>query len=166
MHEPMTKARLLDLLHTRRAEWDALLAQIPEGWMTEPGAAGHWSVKDVIAHLSYYERWYADRLHEQLRGENYAPQPIDLMHFDERNAIVYEQNRARPLEDVRRESREVFQRLIEGVEAHTEAFLTEPHEFKGAPGPVLIWQMLRGDVYDHYPQHMPSIREWLADMRG
>jgi uncharacterized damage-inducible protein DinB len=166
MHEPMTKARLLDLLRTRRAEWDALLAQIPEGWMTEPGAAGYWSVKDVIAHLSYYERWYADRLHEQLRGENYAPQPIDLMHFDERNAIIYEQNRDRPLEAVRAESREVFQRLIEGVEAHTEAFLTEPHEFEGAPGPVLIWQMLRGDVYDHYPQHMPSIREWLADMRG
>jgi|SRR5690606_1283611 uncharacterized damage-inducible protein DinB len=166
MEESMTKARLLELLRTSRAEWDALLAQIPERWMTEPGAAGYWSVKDVIAHLTYHERWYADRLEEQLRGERYTPQPIDLMPFDERNEIVYQQNRDRSLADVLAESRLAFQRLIEGVEAHTEAFLTEPHEFEGAPGPVLIWQMLRGDVYNHYPQHIPSVREWLADKRG
>jgi hypothetical protein len=166
MDEPMTKATLLELLRTSRAEWDGLLAQIPESWMTEPGAAGYWSVKDIIAHLSYYERWYADRLEEQLRGESYAPQSIDLMHFDQRNEIVYQQNRDRSLADIRAESKQVFQRLIEGVEAHSEAFLTEPHIFEGAPGPVLIWQMLRGDVYAHYPQHMPSVKEWLADKRG
>jgi hypothetical protein len=40
--------------------------------------------------------------------------------------------------------------------------LTTPQHFEGAPGPVLIWQMLRGDVYDHYPQHIPAIRQWLA----
>lgn len=166
MTEPMTKTRLLELLRTRRAEWDALLAQLPAGWMIEPGAAGYWSVKDVIAHLIYYERWYADRLAEQLRGESYTPQPIDRLHFDERNETVYQQNRNRALDDVRTESQQVFAHLIAGVEAHTEAFLTEPQEFEGAPGPVLIWQMLRGDVYDHYGQHIPSVREWLADKRG
>lgn len=164
--EQMTKAKLLKTLRSRRAEWDATLAEVPESWMTERGVAGEWSVKDIIAHLTYYERWYADRLHEQLRGEYYTPTEIDAMHYDERNEHIYQQNRDRPLDDVLAESRLVFQRLIEGVAGHSEAFLTEPQEIEGAPGPVIVWQMLRGDVYDHYAQHIPSIREWLAAHPG
>ena len=162
MDEPMTKAKLLELLRTKRAEWDAVIEEVPKDRMTEPGAAGYWSVKDVIAHLTYYERWYANRLHEQLRGETYTPNELDAMHWEERNPIIYEQNRNRTLEDVMAESSQVFQQLVEGVEAHSEAFLTEPQEFEGAPGPVFIWMMLRGDIYEHYPQHIPSIKEWLA----
>jgi hypothetical protein len=162
MDDQMTKTKLLELLWSKRAEWDVVLAEVPIDQMTEPGAAGHWSVKDIIAHLSYHERWYADRLHEQLRGEVYIPNDLDRMHWEERNPVIYEQNRNRSLEDVLEESQQVFQRLLEGVQAQSEAFLTEPQQFEGAPGPVLIWQMLRGDVYDHYGLHIPSIKEWLA----
>ncbi len=52
MDDRMSKARLLENLRTKRAEWDAVLAEVPEAQMTEPGAAGKWSVKDVIAHLT------------------------------------------------------------------------------------------------------------------
>ena len=162
MPEEMTKARLLELLQTKRAEWDATLAQVPEDRMTEPGVADEWSVRDIVAHITYHERWYADRLHEQLRGEAYTPSQVDMLHFDERNGIVYEQNRHRSPDDVMTESRQVFQRLLEGVQANSEEFLTQPQHFEGAPGPVLIWNMLRGDVYEHYALHIPSIKDWLA----
>jgi uncharacterized damage-inducible protein DinB len=161
MNEPMTKAMLLETLRARRAEWDAALAEVPIERMTEPGVAGAWSVKDIVAHLTYYERWFADRLQEQLRGDPYIPTALDFMG-DARNDVLYEQNRERPLDEVLADSRATFQRLLAGVEAHSEAFLTTPQHFEGAPGPVLIWQMLRGDVYDHYPQHIPAIRHWLA----
>jgi hypothetical protein len=162
MPEEMTKARLLELLQTKRAEWDATLAQVPKDRMTEPGVAGEWSVRAIVAHINYHERWYADRLHEQLRGETYRPNEIDMIHFDERNGIVYEQNRHRTPSDVVAESRQVFQRLLEGVQAQSEEFLTRPQRFEGAPGPVLIWNMLHGDVYEHYALHIPSIKEWLS----
>lgn len=162
MDEPMSKARLLDLLRTRRAEFDAVVADVPEDRLTESGATGHWSVKDVIAHLSYHEGWYADRLHEQLRGEAYTPTELDWMPFDERNDIIYRRNKDRSLADIQAESKAVFDRLIAGVEAHPESFLLEPQPVPGAPEPIVIWQMLRGDVYDHYPQHITPIRDWLA----
>ncbi len=162
MDDQMTKAKLLDTLQAKRAAWDALLAEVPEDRMTEPGVAGDWSVKDIVAHLTYHERWYADRLHEQLRGETYTPTEIDRMPFDERNERVFHQNRDRPLTDVLAQSRQVFHQLIAGVAAHTEAFLIEPQHFEGAPAPIAIWQMLRGDVYEHYSQHMPAIKDWLA----
>jgi hypothetical protein len=162
MDDQMKKAKLLEALRVKRAEWDALLAEVPESQMTELGVAGEWSVKDIIAHLTYHERWFADRLHETLRGEIYVPTEMDRMDFDERNDRIFQQNRDRPLPEVLAESRQVFARLLEGVQAHSEEFLIEPQQFEGAPGPVMVWQMLRGDVYDHYGQHAPSIRSWLA----
>ncbi|MBZ0299174.1 MAG: ClbS/DfsB family four-helix bundle protein [Anaerolineae bacterium] len=158
---PMTKGMLLDTLRSKRAQWDGFVAGIPKDRMTEAGAAGKWSVKDVIAHLTYHERWIADRLHEQPRGEGYAPKEIDAMSDDARNEVIYQRERDRPLQEILADSQAAFARLMEGVEGHTEAFLTEPHEFEGAPEPIIVWQFLRDNVYDHYSLHMPSIRHWL-----
>jgi hypothetical protein len=132
MGEQMTKSKLLELLRSRRAEWDALIAQIPEGHMTVQGVAGDWSIKDIIAHLAYYERWYADRLHEQQRGEQYAPTEIDAMGFEQRNPIIYQRFRDLPLSEVLDNSRWAFQDLMEGVQAHSEAFLTVPRALPAA----------------------------------
>ncbi len=84
------------------------------------------------------------------------------MDLDERNDRIFQQNRHRLVEDVLAESQQVFQRLVEAVEAHAEEFLIEPQHFEGAPEPVAVWKMLRGDVYDHYGQHVPAIKHWLA----
>jgi ketosteroid isomerase-like protein len=162
MDEQMTKASLLETLQAKRAEWDALLAEVPEARMTEPGVAGEWSVKDIIAHLTRYERWMGDRMHENLRGETYVPTETDAMHFDERNNVFFQQDRNRTLPDVQAESRVAFQQLVEAVQAHTEAFLIEPQQFEGAPQPIVVWQMVRSEVYDHYGEHVPSVKRWLA----
>ncbi len=158
----MNKAELLATLREKRAEWDVALAAVPHERMTEPGVAGEWSVKDLVAHLSMFELWYADRLDENLRGVRYTPVETDWsLSFDERNALNYQKNRDRDLEDVLDESRSAFRRLLAGVESNDEAFLIEPQQFPGAPGPIVVWQMLRGDVYDHYGEHIASIRAWM-----
>jgi len=52
LNEQMSKAKLLDSMSRTYAEWDALLGAIGEQRMQQPGAAGQWTVKDVIAELS------------------------------------------------------------------------------------------------------------------
>jgi hypothetical protein len=51
----MDKASLLETLTETRSSWEALLAQIDKDQMQMPGATGKWSVKDVIAHVSWCE---------------------------------------------------------------------------------------------------------------
>jgi hypothetical protein len=58
MDNQMTKARLLVELRAARNEWDTLMAAVGEERMTEPGAAGDWSVKDVTAHLTSFDQWF------------------------------------------------------------------------------------------------------------
>jgi hypothetical protein len=162
MDERMTKQQLIATLRERRMAWDATMARVPSQRMAEPGVDGTWSVKDIVAHLGYYERWYADRMGEMLRGERYEPNELDRLHYEDRNVRVYEQNRDRPADELLRESREAFERLIAAVEAHDESFLIEPQGFEGAPGPQFVWKMLRGDVYDHYGPHIAAVERWLA----
>lgn len=166
MAAPTTKTELLDLLKSRRNEFDAAVDAIPRSSMLEPGAAGHWSVKDIIAHLAHYEGWMADRLQEQLEGKSYTPTQLDMMHWEPRNTIIYEQNKSRTLDDVLKSSKDTFGRLVAAVEAHDEAFLFEPKTFEGAPGPVIPAEMIRSEVYDHYPQHIPSLTEWAESHRN
>ena len=161
MEQQITKAFLLHQLRSARAEWDALMAEVGEARMTEPGAAGEWSVKDATAHLTSYSRWFVNASEAHFRGELPPPDGTEGMSGEERNQFWHQQARDRPLAQVLAESRQVFARLLEVVEAHSEEFLTQPQQFEGVPGSFLIWKMLEGDGYDHYRDHMRSIREWL-----
>ena len=51
--QPMTGSRLAGILRTERARWNALLAQIDPARMEEPGVEGTWSMKELIAHLTW-----------------------------------------------------------------------------------------------------------------
>jgi hypothetical protein len=93
MNSYMSKEQLLSMIQSARAHWDALLAAIPQAWMTEPGVEGEWSIKDIIAHIAWGER-------ESLRvAQAHAVVGSDLWRLpeDERNAAVFEQNRRREL---------------------------------------------------------------------
>lgn len=161
MNEQITKAFLLNQLRSARAEWDALMAEVGAARMTEPGAAGDWSVKDVMAHLTSYSRWFVNASEAHFRGQLPPLDGTEGMSFEERNQFWHQQARDRPLAEVLAESQQVFGRLIEMVEAHSEEFLTQPQQFEGAPGPILVWKLLKGDGYEHYRDHMRSIRAWL-----
>jgi uncharacterized protein (TIGR03083 family) len=162
MEAEMTKAQFLDLLRVSRAEWDALLARVPEDRMSAPGVAGGWSVKDVIAHITWHEREMLGVLQAHaLVGSDLWDLPLD-----ERNAIIYAQNRDRPLAEVLAESRAVYPQLLAAAQALTEADLTDPGRFANMPGDWVPWQLLAENTYTHYRDHIPAMRAWLEQESG
>jgi hypothetical protein len=154
----MTRAEFLDLLRTARAEWDALLAAVPEGRMTVPGVEGQWSVKDVIAHITWHEREMLGVLQARaLVGSDLWDLPLH-----QRNATIYVQNRDRPLAEVLAESRTVYPQLLAAVGELADADLTDAGRFADMPGDWVPWQLLAENTYTHYRDHMPAIRAWPA----
>jgi uncharacterized protein (TIGR03083 family) len=158
----MTKAKILSELRAARADWKALLIEVGEARMTEPGAAGTWSVKDVLAHLSGYARWFVNASEAHFRGENPPTDGTEGMDEETLNQHFYNQSKDKPLAEILAEWRRVSDRLVEVVERHEEAFLIEPQKFPGAPEPVLVWEILKGDNYGHAREHAQAVREWLA----
>ena len=158
---PMTKIAIINDLRAARAEWDALVAHVGDARMTQAGLAGYWSLKDVIAHLTAVDQWNVQALRAHSRGE--PPPALDeqLMELDERNRLHYERSRERPLAEVLQESQQVFQELVELLQAEPEEFLIQPQVFANMPAPVVVGKSIKEACADHYRRHMPDVRAWL-----
>jgi uncharacterized damage-inducible protein DinB len=125
----MDKATFIETLHAGRAEWEALLAEVGEARMLQPGAAGEWSVKDVIAHVMWSEREMVGVM------QTHALVGSDLWDLpeDERNAVVFAEQRDQPLHDVLSEEQQVYAQFLEAVQALSDEDFTDPHRFREMP---------------------------------
>ncbi len=160
MKDPKSKSELLQAIHTARNEWDAFIAQIPHHRLSDPVASGSWSIKDVIAHVTEYDRWLALGLAMRLQK---PPQIwLDDIGLDEFNAVLHQQIADRNPGDILWDSNRVFQDLINEIEAHSEAYLFGTHRVEGVSFDVIPFQLLKSESYGHYQDHIPAIRAWLS----
>ena len=160
MKDPPSKSELLQDIHTARTEWDTLIAQIPHHRLSESVASGPWSIKDVIAHITEYDRWLALGLAMRLQK---PPQIwLDDISLDEFNAVLHQQIADRNPDDILLDSNRVFQDLINEIEAHSEAYLFGTHHVEGVSYDVIPFQLLKSESYGHYHDHIPAIRTWLS----
>ena len=101
------------MIEAARAELEALLAEIPEAWMTEPRVEGERSVKDIVAHITRGERMNLGVARAWvLVGSDLRQLPEDV-----RNAAVVAQSRGRDVVDVLSEPWRVFRRYLAVVDA-------------------------------------------------
>ena len=153
----MNRSEFLDALRTERAEWDSLLAQIDEARMTEPGVVGEWSVKDIIAHITWFER----EMVGVLRAHTLIGSDLWNLPHDERNAAIFEQNRHCPLSDVLADARQVFPQLVELVQSLDDQDLIDPSRFANMPADWQPWKIIAGNSFEHYRAHATELRAWL-----
>jgi len=160
MDSSASKARLLGDLREEQARWEALLQDIGEDRMNQPGVAGAWSIKDIVAHLTGWRRRTVGRFQAALRHEPAPPPPwpSHLQTDDEINAWIYAANRDRPVSEVLRDSRDVFQQLVETLDAFPEADLLDPARFDWLGGEPLSGAAFFAHFHE---EHEPDMRAWL-----
>lgn len=167
MPDTMTKAALLDHIAASYARWLALIDQVPRARMTEPGCTGEWSLKDVIAHITVFERLAADQLESAARGEappstpTWGPPDINTADVDAENAAYYRHYRDTPLDDVLAASAKHHARLVAAVARLAESDLNDSQSYAWT-GDRPVWQAVRGNAYEHYDEHAVGVRAWLA----
>jgi hypothetical protein len=160
MKDPRSKLELLQAITTARNELDSLIAKIPIGLLPEPVAPGQWTIKDIIAHITEYDRHLALGL--ALRLQKPPQFWLDDLSLDEFNARLHEKIVDRDPEDILRDSQQVFQDLIHEVETHSEAYLFGTHRVEGVSDNVIPYQMLKSESYGHYRDHIPAIQAWIV----
>jgi DinB superfamily len=153
----MEPEEFLDHINTSRAAWEAQMARVRHDQMTAPGAVGKWSVKDLVAHITWSEREMVGML------ETRALVGSDLWSLtnDQRNEIVYQQNRDRPLGEVLAEAEDVYSRLLALVSGMSAAELNDPGQFANMPADWLPWRIIAGNTYIHYQEHAQNLKDWL-----
>jgi hypothetical protein len=157
----MTKQTLLADLQAEQSQFEGLLDQLGAARMDQPGVAGRWSIKDIVAHLTGWRRQTVARLQAARRGEGGPPPlwPANLQSDEAINAWLYEANRDRSVDDVRAESRQVFDELVAAIDAFPEAELLDPRRFAWWEGELLSAAGLFGHFHE---EHEPDMRAWLA----
>lgn len=153
----MVKRELLALMQSTRQELEALLAQLDPVAMSQPGVAGDWSVKDMLAHIA----WYQAEEGEFFGETGVAASPLWATPQDARNELLLVQNRERTLEDILAEFRTAFTRFMAVVEGLSDADLNQPGRFPDTSAARLPWQAIAVHSYEHDREHIAMIRDWM-----
>lgn len=163
----MNSTQLLATLRSERAKLAALLDAVGIERMHIPGVSGSYATKDVVAHITAYERALVTWLSEAKAGRVYVDSVLDQADLDARNAALYEANQRRSATDIVEAFHETFDELEQCVALLTDEELdnTELTAWFVAPRwgrPQPLWQCIANDSYEHHHQHIPDIERWLA----
>jgi len=154
-------------LEAALAESRAAFLQTIEGLaaeeLLEPGAAGPWSVRDVMQHLSIWEAEAIQLIVHYRRGRR-PPSERFQISTEALDAKWHEATRARPLERVVEDFHGVRRQLVRHVADLTAFELNRM--------PCLPWMQKRPladwiarDTHLHEQEHTDQIRTWRAGRR-
>ncbi len=149
----MRKEQLVEKLERAWDELKQSYAGLPEAQMVEAGLVGEWSVKDVLAHVTTWEEEALKHLPHILVGETPPRYSVTYGGLDAFNALMTEQKRRLPLEEVLRQLDGTHERLVAYVQGAPEELFATETRFR---------RRIRLDTYSHYPVHTKMIAEWRA----
>jgi hypothetical protein len=130
-----------------RAAWDGL----DDETMLIPGVTGEWSIRDLIAHVTWWDEESIHHLPEVLEGVRPAKYSDLYGGIDAFNALMTERKADLSLAEVQQEFVETHERLV--------AYLMEldPELWVGDQR---FRKRLKLDTWGHYPIHTADIQRW------
>jgi hypothetical protein len=126
-------------------------AGLSDSQLMKPGVTGHWSVRDILAHVTNWEEEALKHLPTILKGEKPPRYSITYGGINAFNAHMTEQKRGLTLADVRRQLDDTHDRLIDFIASVPEEQFRSETPFR---------HRLRLDTYSHYPKHAEAIQRW------
>ncbi len=162
MDRPLTVPQMLELMQSERKAWDALLGRLGEPRMELAGLEGDWSAKDLVAHITWFER----EMVELIQSRRLDGSDLWLLPQDARNATIYQEFKHIPLHEVLAESRLVFDDLLAATKTLSDDELTDPDRFTNMPPEWEPWRIIADNSYDHYRQHNQSLVAWIDKLNS
>lgn len=142
------------LLQRLTREWEALgesYAGLSDAELLEPGVTGAWSVRDIIAHVTWWEEEALTHLPLIVRGGRPPRYSVTYGGIDAFNAAKTEERKDLSLTEVLMRRDDVHRSLIAYLEKVPDSELGNETRFR---------RRLRLDTYGHYPKHARAIHGW------
>jgi hypothetical protein len=149
----MNTQQVLERLDTAWQDLTAAYAGLTEDEMLRSGVTGRWSVRDLIAHVTWWEEEALRHLPIVREGKRPPRYSVTYGGIDAFNALKTEERRELSLTEVLRRRDDVHAQLVAYVrDAPAELYARETR----------FRRRLRLDTYGHYPLHAAAIRAWRS----
>ena len=149
----MHKERLFQRLHTRWQAFQDSFAGLSDEALLTPGVTGHWTVRDLLAHVATWEEEALNALPVIVQGGR-LPRYASQGGIDAFNAREQEHKREFPLQRLKQESEATHRRLLAYVQR-------APESAYAAEGRFL--KRLRLDAYGYWGEHTAQILKWREE---
>lgn len=160
MDDKRSKAELLEEIQTEWELLEVLLMELDEEQMLDTRAQNGWSVKDILAHITFWERLALDRLYA---GRDGKPMQIELVgswDVDGLNMQTYTENKDRPLDEVLADTQDIHSELMNVLEGSEAGFIEGPLPFDWAQG-TPVWRFVGENTSWHYKEHRQALEAWI-----
>jgi exoribonuclease II len=120
----MNNAKLIQWLTEEQQKWELIIVAIGEKRMTQTGIHGDWTMRDVVTHLTVWQRNHIVKLEAIIAGQPdpASPWPSTLTTEDEINAWMYQAHRERTTSQV----------LDDAIAVHAQTMAFRPINFTSA----------------------------------
>jgi hypothetical protein len=149
----VTTEQLLRRLDAAWAAFEDSWAGLTEEELLAPGVTGRWSVRDIVAHVTWWDEEALKHLPLIREGGQPPRYSVTYGGIDAFNALMTERRRQLSLADVLRQHADVHTRLVEYIRSVPAELVATETRFR---------RRLRLDTFGHYPIHERAIRAWRA----
>lgn len=145
------KMDVLDKLGKAWEEFNRSYAGLAEGDMLRPGVMEGWSVRDILAHVSWWEEEALKYLPLVLEGRQPPRYSVQYGGINAFNARMTELRKSLTLDEIHRQLEQTHARLLEYLETVPEEQFRTETRFR---------HRLKMDTYGHYPEHTRAVLAW------
>ena len=142
---------MLERLERAWSEFEASYAGLTNEQLMIPNVTGAWSVRDIIAHVTWWDEEALKHLPVVLEGGRPERYSDKYGGIDDFNAIMTVKRSHLSLAEVLQQHDEVHAQLVAYVREVPEDLYASETRFR---------RRLRLDTFGHYPVHTAAIRAW------
>lgn len=147
----MKTNQVLDRLDAAWRDFEESYAGLTDDELLIPGVQGDWSVRDIIAHVTWWEEEALKHLPLIREGGRPPRYSVKYGGINAFNALMTEARKELSLAEVLRQHAAVHGRLLDYVRSAPEDLYRRETRFR---------RRLRLDAWSHYPLHARAIRAW------
>ena len=153
----MDGAAVISKIEKAWSDFQSSYAGLSESEMMMPGVTGEWSVRDILAHVTWWEQEALKYLPVLLAGGKPPRYSVMYGGLDAFNALMTQKMKDVPLDKVLREQKSTHARLMRLLREAPEGEFERETRFR---------RRLRFDTYHHYPVHTAAILKWRAGRKA
>lgn len=149
----MKKEEFLNKILDSRSELECVLSKFSATMMESERMVSDWSIKDIIAHIG----WYEEEMVEVLSTKMFKGSDLWELELQKRNEAIHDAVKARNLDEVIRTEKDTYQKLIDLLKDLDERDLNDPTSFAEMPPDWKPWSVIASNTCEHYDDHIKDL---------